>query len=145
MQARPRYERELDRERERAVVETVFHPYGMRTWKLPASYEVDFGLTREGEDALLAVAEVKVRGRAYDTLLLSMHKAQALRRFAAEGFRAYLLVALPAGIYVKRVQPDERFEVRMGGRRDRGDWQDIEPCAHFPMLGMRKVAEPGAL
>ena len=137
--SRPLYETSGDRDRERQVVEAVFEPYGLRAVKLPRAYELDFAVLR-GE-RMLGMCEVKVRGRAYDTLMLSWHKAQALRAAAREGLIAWLVVALPEGIYTQRVGADAAFDLRMGGRQDRGDWQDMEPVAHFPMAGMQRVVE----
>lgn len=138
MGARPRYESEADRARELAVARAVFQPYGLTVLKLPIAYEVDFAVLR-GE-RVVGFAEVKVRKRAYDTLMLSLHKAEALRRLAT-GFRSWLLVAVPAGVYARRFVIAERFDVRVGGRSDRGDWQDVEPVAHFPMLGLKRVCD----
>lgn len=132
------YESASDRSRERSVADAVFQPYGLEPVKLPVAYELDFAVMRGA--TMVGVAEVKVRDRAYGTLMLSLHKAQALRRFADEGLIAWLLVHVPAGIYVKRMLTGERLNIRLGGRADRGDWQDIEPVAHFPMLGMKRVA-----
>lgn len=138
MSARPAYESGRDRERERSVIAAAFGAHGVEAVKLARAYEVDFALMR-GE-RVMGVAEVKVRNRAYDTLMLSLHKAQALRRFAADGLRAWLVVCVPAGIYARRIAADERLDIRLGGRVDRGDWQDIELVAHFPMVGMKRVA-----
>jgi hypothetical protein len=138
MTARPTYESADDRAGEWAAVDAAFGPLGLRCVKLPRAYEVDFGVLRG--DVLMGVCEVKVRSRAYETVMLSLHKAQALRRFAREGMRAWLLLSLPTGLYARRIAPDEQLDVRLGGRADRGDWQDIEPAAHFPVVGMARVA-----
>lgn len=139
MGARPRYESADDRTRELAVAQAVFDPYGVTLAKLPVAYEADFAVVR-GE-RVIGVAEVKVRSRAYETLLLSLHKAQSLRGFAQCGLRAWLLLCVPSGVYVRRVEPWDLADIRMGGRTDRGDWQDVEPVVHVPMLGMKRVAD----
>lgn len=135
---RPLYESAEDRTRELVAAEAAFGPHGLSVRKLPLAYEVDFAVLR-GE-RVIGVAEVKVRGRAYDTLMLSLHKLQALRRFASTGLLAWVLVSVPAGLYARRIDPDEPLDVRWGGRLDRGDWQDMEPVAHLPMVGMRRVS-----
>jgi hypothetical protein len=132
------YESAHDRERERAVAEATFGPHGLSVRKLPLAYEVDFAVLR-GE-RVVGVVEVKVRGRAYETLLLSLHKLQALQRCARSGLRAWVLVSVPEGVYAQRIRPDEPVDVRWGGRTDRGDPQDVEPVAHLPMAAMRRVA-----
>ena len=133
------YESERDREREQVVARAVFEPLGLVVAKLPMAYEVDFAVMR-GE-RVVGVAEVKVRSRAYETVLVSLHKVQALRRAAQMGLRAWLLVAVPAGVYAHRVAPAGALDVRWGGRADRGDWQDMEPVVHVPFAGMTRVAE----
>lgn len=133
------YESERDREREQAVALAAFGPLGLTVAKLPLAYEVDFAVMR-GE-RVVGVAEVKVRSRAYETVLLSLRKVQALERHARCGLIAWLLVAVPEGVYAQRVLPGERLDVRWGGRADRGDWQDREPVVHLPMSVMRRVAE----
>jgi hypothetical protein len=132
------YESARDRELERAVAGAAFEPHGLSVRKLPLAYEVDFAVLR-GE-RVIGVVEVKIRGRAYETLMLSLHKLQALRRYAGSGLRAWLLVSVPAGVYAKRIRPDEPIDVRWGGRTDRGDPQDVEPVVHLPMATMRRVS-----
>lgn len=139
MGARPRYETADDRTRELAVAQAVFDPYGVTLAKLPVSYEADFAVVRDGR--VIGVVEVKVRSRAYDTLMLSLHKAQTMRRYAECGLRAWLVLCVPTGVYARQVTASDLADIRMGGRTDRGDWQDVEPVVHVPMLGMRRVAD----
>lgn len=137
------YESDSDRTRERAVVESLLSGGPTQPQKLPIASEVDFSLVRDGR--VVGVMEVKVRKRAYDTMFVSLHKAQALRRFAAEGLRAWLVFALPEGVLSQPIAPDAVFDIRMGGRADRGDWQDRDLVAHFPTHAMRRAgdADPG--
>lgn len=137
--SRPLYETPGDRDRERQVVDAVFGPYGLRAEKMPRAYELDFAVLRGLQ--VMGMAEVKVRSRAYDTLMLSWHKALALREAARAGLIAWIVVALPEGIYTQRVGADDPIDLRWGGRTDRQDWQDMEPVAHFPMARMQRVME----
>lgn len=140
MGSRPLYESERDRERELSVMQAALAGRDVSAVKLPAAYEVDFGLMREGK--LIGVAEVKVRSKAFDTLMLSLHKARALRAFAEDGLEAWVVACVPEGIYALAVKADELFDLRLGGRSDRGDWQDIEPVVHFPMPPLRVADAP---
>ena len=33
------------------------------------------------------------------------------------------------------------LEIQIAGRKDRGDWQDMEPCCLFPMNLFTKIEE----
>lgn len=106
---------------------------------MPKAYEVDFAVVRAGR--VIGVAEVKVRRRQHSDLLLSMRKGEALRRFAARGLHARLVVAVPQGVFVYRVATNDRPELCMGGRSDRGDPDDQEPMERYPWAGMRRVCD----
>jgi hypothetical protein len=49
---------------------------------------------------------------------------------------------LTDGFYLWSVKKEDDFPVlklQMGGRLDRGDWQDIEPCCLIPAKQFRKL------
>lgn len=109
--------------------------------KMPKAYEVDFAVMRSGR--VVGVVEVKVRSRHYPEIILSLHKAQALRRFAAWGLHARLIVATPEGVFLHRVT-SEVTPITLGGRTDRGDPDDVEPVVRYPVAGMRRVCDAPA-
>jgi hypothetical protein len=127
---RPAYESERDRENERRVVNCFCAAYGLEAAKLPIAYQLDFALLKGGR--VLGLAEVKWRERRYETLLLSLNKWAAMKRWAESGQRVRLLVRWPEGIFLLKVDGSESWPCVMGGRADRGDWQDMEPMVEIP-------------
>ena len=143
---RPTYETPNDQRKEREVIDVVAAMGNMRADKLKAYSNVDFALVR-GEK-VWGVCEVKVRNKLYPQMMLSLHKVQALRNYAALGLEARVIYATPEGIYSKRIGPKEIDGwIGMGGRTDRGDDSDVEMCVFFgPMVvngkAMNEEAEP---
>jgi len=70
----------------------------------------------------------------------------ALRRWHDDfPLGAAIAVQLTDGIYVWSIPNKTSFErlpeIKMMGRRDRGDPQDIEPCVLIPMKKFRKIID----
>ncbi len=132
--ARVTYETPADKAAERRVAADVARVTGLTATPMPPKYPCDFGLT-EGK-ALRALLEVKVRdntSRTFPTYILSVSKWATLQRMSEFcGVYAYLVVRFTDTTMVARL-PDSGLDVQMGGREDRGDWQDVEPVAHIPM------------
>jgi hypothetical protein len=129
---RPRYERPADLTVERKVAAQLERK-GIKLHKLPVSYRLDFAMFKNGK--LKGWAEIKARRNNHDrypTLLISLGKVMAARQLAdVSGTRSILLVQYLDGLYWCDFA--SAFEIRMGGRYDRGDADDVEPVAHFPM------------
>ena len=102
----------------------------------PRMYSLDYMALRDGKP--VAWVEIKERKYTLETIrnlggyLLSLHKltsARALHQITQLPF--VLVVKLADGIYYKSFASDLDFiknRISVGGRMDRGDWQDIEPC-----------------
>lgn len=140
MQTRPTYETSADKSRERAVVDAVAARTKLTAKKLKKYSEVDFCLLKG--DRVVGVAEVKVRGRDYKELFISLTKVQALRDLAAVGLAARIIFATPSGIYLQDIGPLEIMGwIGWGGRADRGDDQDQEMVVFYDMAGMRLLCD----
>jgi hypothetical protein len=108
--------------------------------KLPRAYHVDWMLTKRGEAK--AFAELKCRNNPrsqYPTLMLSMHKWMHGKAMAQEiGGKFLVIVKWSDGIfYHTQGWCDVTYGV--GGRKDRGDSQDIEPVVHIPTDYFKRV------
>lgn len=79
------------------------------------------------------LVEVKIRQRAYDRYMLSLHKATTMLVMAATS--AFMPVLVVAWTDKREVGVCDLRSVRMepgiGGRKDRGDEQDVEPVVFF--------------
>ncbi|MDR9428809.1 MAG: hypothetical protein RI553_11970 [Salibaculum sp.] len=137
---RPTYETESDLRNERDVVEVFNKLWGTQAYKLPRAYSLDYLLTR-GSDAV-AFVEIKCRqvpSGKYDTLMISMAKILKGRAITREtGIPSVLVVKWNDKTgYVH--MPEIDMDIRVGGRRDRGDAQDIEPVCMIPINSFRGV------
>jgi Holliday junction resolvase len=106
----------------------------------PKAYAVDLVLHR----GLDVVALVEVKCRTYmppdRTLWISAHKwADLIRLSEATSVPAFLAVHFYGhGLYVIAASR-RRFRTILGGRRDRGDAQDIEPEIEIPLSAFERV------
>lgn len=102
--------------------------------KLPLAYKIDFALM-DG-DKIVCWAEVKCRTNRYGqypTLMISMAKLiSGITLSGMTGFPFWLIVKWTDKIGALEINGLSKFEMGSGGRRDRGDDQDIEPVCHIP-------------
>jgi hypothetical protein len=137
---RPIYETPETLKNEREVADFLSGIWGCEFVKLKISYGLDFGIMKDGD--LVATAEIKCRN--YDSatidalggLMLSASKAHR----AADWHVPFVLaVRLTDGLFTASIQDWSSYRIEITGRRDRGDWQDIEPCFIIPMDQFNKV------
>jgi hypothetical protein len=146
---RPLYETGADRQNERAVARALEKRWGYVAYKLKPACEMDYALTRDG--VVVAVMEIKCRKYPYKTidewggLILSAHKWQAAMRWKDTHSIAFILaLGLPDGLYVLSVLKGDKppyINLIMGGRTDRNDPQDTEPCVLIPMSMFKMIKD----
>lgn len=135
---RPTYESAGDRRNESGVIDRVCRAWSCKAVKLPIQYKLDYALCRIGEVA--AFAEVKVRTHTfgtYPTYILSYSKKVAAMQYE---FPCFLIVSFEGDIRYADLKKIDSF-VRIGGRNDRNDPQDVEPVVHIPMGSFTKLRE----
>ena len=129
---RPTYENEKTLSEERNVVEFLCNKWKVEAIKLPIAYNVDYLLTRD--DVAKSWLEVKCRhcsSAEYETYFISSKKiVNGLSLSETTNVPFYLAIRWNDKLGYIRVSKGS-FEVKVGGRKDRNDWQDVEPMAHF--------------
>ncbi len=132
---RPFYETDAHRDVERAMVAQLAEHWRCRAVALPRAYPVDYALANVSRTR--AFVECKDRARYdWDALergggvFLSAHKWATARALAeATRLPVVLLVRTREGLWYHRPDDWSHDGVLVdGGRTDRGDWQDTEPC-----------------
>lgn len=147
---RPFYETQQNRNDEFAVAKSLATLWGYTAFKLKPACEVDYAFLLF--DDIKAVVEIKCRNYSYDELkrlggyMLSCHKMSALRRWHTDfPIGVAIAIKLTDGIYVMTIPSGHGFErfpkIKMAGRTDRRDAQDIEPCVLIPMEKFRNILE----
>jgi hypothetical protein len=129
---RPAYETESDRSRELAVALHVAEPRLMTPHRTPRYYPCDWLFQPQADSSGNRehwLAEIKVRDATYSSYMLSLHKAaQLLTMGVAGGFMPVLIVAwLDRGEVGLCELRTGILRPGYGGRKDRGDKQDMEP------------------
>jgi hypothetical protein len=133
---RPLYENEQTLKAEKAVAEQLEKKWRCKLYKLPISYRADYLAIR---DKPVAVIEIKCRGRKYPKMFLSLHKFLEAQALAEKLSVPFLLVyGFPEGVWWGNVT-QYPLEIEVGGRTDRGDWQDTEPMQLFDLAGFKRL------
>ena len=130
--ARPMYETETDRRKEQALAD-AFARHGYDFYKLPIQYRLDFVVFKDNKaKAFIEVKHRNVRLLQYDTAMVSLSKVIQARMLTQHtGLPAYLLNVYKDNI--ARIDFANDYEIGKGGRSDRGDSQDADICAYFPI------------
>ena len=125
------YETKDDLKNEEEVKKFLINKWKVNIYKLPLSYKMDFCL--EKGKKIVAFAEIKNRTTPYDrypTYILSLAKVVASRQLANET-RTQPLLIVNWTDQIRWINLKEDFNCTIGGRKDRNDWQDIEPLCEF--------------
>lgn len=129
--SRPKYETAADLTNEQHVA-GVMDGLGYGLEKLPVQYRLDFAIFKDGR--CLGFAEVKTRTfemNKYPTVMISLSKVMAAKSLSdTTGLPCYLIVKYTD--VIARLDFSDPYELRMGGRVDRGDPQDRDICAFYP-------------
>ena len=135
------YESGHDRTKEAAAVGKFIERFGggVDFFKLPIQYKLDFAIVRDG--SVTSFIEVKCRKNvisAYPTYIISLSKMVAAAQYKDAGITCILLVQWADQMGWVKI-PDNRWITKVGGRKDREDWQDIEPVVHIPIKEFKAV------
>ena len=135
---RPTYETSEDLLNEKDVITKFCDTWTNLSFaKLPTQYHLDYCLMIG--DAVTGFCEVKVRKNThnkYSTYILSVAKVSAAKNLQdACGLSSVLVVKWTDKIGYVAFNYD--WPVFVGGRKDRGDWQDVEPVVHIPLSNFK--------
>lgn len=134
---RPLYETPETLRNEDSVIKRLCRQWQCESRKLPMSYRVDYALVVK--EKMVAWLEVKCRNQPYEQMYLSLAKwAAGTGLSKATGLPFLLVYAFKDGLCWKRVDEDKP-DFYIGGRSDRGDWQDMEPMAVFPLKDFKVI------
>jgi hypothetical protein len=144
---RPHYESEDDRIREEFICGQLEVIWNCELSKLPYAYRLD--RTARRNETIVAFIEVKRRNRTFDEYpdaFLSLQKAMAARDLHLTlNVRCFYAVQFHDCLASADISTIGSRHVRLGGRVDRGDWQDQEPQVRVPMSEFKKLVEGKAL
>jgi hypothetical protein len=130
---RPIYETADDRNKEDAIVDLLEAKWSCKFTKIPIRYNLDFVISRNNK--VLAYSELKVRKYSMEKIgqmggyMMSLGKWSAAKQLCeASSLPFMLIVQTLDGLYSMKEKKFIADQIIIGGRADRNDWQDIEPC-----------------
>lgn len=136
---RPKYETAEDLENESRFVRYI-EQRGTRVVKLNAmQYHIDFAIANG--NYLKAFVEYKrrqVESTAYPDIILALSKYLKLIELSKLMWTAFYVEFNDKLMYYK-IDAADQLQIKMAGRRDRGDSLDVEPCVHIPAGSFRDV------
>ena len=136
---RPFYENAADRRNEEDVAAKLEKAWGCTLTKLPLDYRVDYVATRGGIKALIEIKRRNVSINSYPTIMLSMHKVFYARQFAQMCMAQPIFVIQYDDALVNINLTEKPDHVDLGGRKYRGDDQDIEIVYHYSTSRLKLI------
>lgn len=141
---RPLYETWQNLISEQDVATRLESEWTCKMDKLPIRYHLDF-VARRGKN-VVAFCEIKVRNYSMDKIesmggyMLSLGKWSAAKKLCEASCLPFILVVKTTdGIWFSSTEEFKPDCVIVGGRQDRGDWQDIEPCVLIRKSKFKKI------
>ena len=138
------YETKEDLNNEDKVKQWLSRMWNVNIYKMPMSYKLDFCLEKNDNKngkPIVAFAEIKCRTtpiQKYPTYIISLAKVIAGKQLALHtNTKPLLIVSWTDDI--KWINMNEDFKCVVGGRRDRNDWQDIEPLCEFDINKFNEI------
>lgn len=137
---RPRYENNASLEMERKIATVICEAFNVEVAKLPIAYRVDYAVLKDGEiTAFLEVKHREIKKDTYPDIILALGKYLAGKElYERTGRRFIFAIGTYDGVFWTDLS-ESQYPLAIGGRVDRGDWQDIEPMIRIPMGDFHEV------
>lgn len=139
---RPQYENDHHRKQERDFVGYLEWVFRCDIYKVPKRYKVDAMGVRGEKDEGIFWFELKQRRKRWDPYMISVRKLWSGVELArATGMPFYLCIRFPKRDYAGKITPKflRSLSVGLGGRKDRDDSGDVEPCVFIPLERMERI------
>lgn len=140
--SRPIYENAETLDAEGKLSNLIMDAWGCKAVKLGRKYKVDFALTRKG--TIKAWAELKKRSfekSRYDEYMLSLDKYMTACALSKDtNVPCFLVVEFEDDVVYADLAEVE-YRLGMGGRKDRGDPEDYEPCCWMPLSQFKSLLQ----
>ena len=138
---RPDYETDSDLCNEKNIAANIESAWGVSLQKTPRRYPYDY-IALDFNEVAVALIEIKHRNndsKKYQSYMISMGKLAECQGTAKTVGLAFVLVVGFSDKIMFWPYKKNQFDIEIGGRRDRGDNQDIEPVAQIPMKHFKDI------
>jgi hypothetical protein len=132
--SRPYYENNKSLQKEHALAERLEKRWQCKLKKLPIKYMLDYAVWKDSQ--ISAWVELKCRTipfEHYDEYMISLAKVMAAKDLSRNTELKSFLVVQWSNKQAFIQLDNAPYELKMGGRKDRNDPDDIEPCCYFKL------------
>jgi hypothetical protein len=133
MTGRPTYQTNSDRLNEDSIAARFSSSWKCEFVRMPDFYPIDRMAVLRNKPVAWAEIKRRHRGlRQYADVWLSLHKTIYGRQMTeTTGLPFLFLVEFNDCFAYAEIKG--QYQIVYGGRKDRGDWQDMEPCIQIPV------------
>lgn len=131
--SRPYYETSKDLDREKQIAQVLNDAWNCTLVKMSVKYHLDYAITRNEE--VVGYCELKSPNYAladfkrFGGFFISLDKFMAARRlYEATKSPCMIVINATDGVWYATFHDAILTSIKIKGRKDRNDWQDMEPC-----------------
>tara|TARA_Y100000593_G_scaffold52472_1_gene98535 strand:- start:774 stop:1244 length:471 start_codon:yes stop_codon:yes gene_type:complete len=131
-----RLETEETKIAEREIMDALCLRWAARARKMHFKYVLDFMVFKGGRSIAWVEAKDRPNWGGHDSYMLGLHKWMTASQYMLfTGLPTIIAVRLAGRLLTYKIAPPQakHFEVIEGGRRDRSEPSDIEPCILIPL------------
>ena len=132
--SRPQYETGKDLDKEKQVSAILGSAWSCTFIKMPIKYHLDYAMLRD--ENIQGFCELKSPNYAladftrFGGFFISLDKFMSAKKLNdATGLPCMIVLNALDGVWYTTFHDAKLTSIKMKGRKDRGDWQDMEPCA----------------
>jgi hypothetical protein len=126
------YETQKDLDGEKKMAQIMEGKWACQMFKLPIKYHLDYAITRN--DQIIAFCEMRSRKYSLEKLnemggfYISLEKWKSAKQlYDLTELPFIMALETPHALYYAMFKEFKPDGYTISGRKDRGDWQDIEP------------------
>jgi hypothetical protein len=143
--SRPIYESKQDLDREKQLSTILSEAWSCSFVKMPIKYHLDYAMLRD--EKIVGFCEMKSPNysladfRRFGGFFISLDKFMSSNKLnGTTMLPCFIVLNALDGVWYASFHDAKLTAIKMKGRKDRNDWQDMEPCVvldtdQFKLLG----------
>lgn len=131
--ARPEYETQKDLDKEKSISQVLSDTWKCSLVKMPIKYHLDYAIVKD--EKIVGFCELKSPNYAladfkrFGGFFISLDKFMSAKKMnESTGLPCMIVINATDGIWYTTFHDAKFISFKITGRKDRGDWQDMEPC-----------------
>lgn len=131
--SRPLYEKQADLDKERSLADKLSEKWNCQLVKMPIKYHLDYAMLRD--EKIVGFCEMKSPNyslsdfKRFGGFFISLDKFMSANKLnSSTMLPCFIVLNASDGIWYASFHDAKLTAIKMKGRKDRKDWQDMEPC-----------------